>query len=327
MCCAAAPLFVLIGCQTAPTGSEFGPTAQVGMDDTLLTEEQKELEEIKQILAQLGPNVSSDLKSLRDMLERQQEHLHAKAGPPDLVQDLWPTQRVLSQVIQTAQLKKVDETLKGLERLQLLIANVAGGLPAREIMARSERALAYLSEDALDRAYAELGVAYDIADRSSFPRLVPEGVASLIQTSARSQISAGRTQEAASVVDTVRRRCAEHESLKKFDRIASGLEGARDAVHREAWGVVEAELFEIHNEITGLAETLRIDQWGIAPRPADEAPAPAETPAEDAAEVEDAAEAETAAPPAEPEEAPEAAVEAPAAPEAPAEAPSPFRRR
>lgn len=292
ICFIAAP-FLLIGCQTTPTGTEFSPTATV--DDALTDREQQELAEIKEILKHLGPNVSSDLRSLKDMLERQQEQLLAETGPPDLVQDLWPTQRVLGEAIQTAQLKKAEETLKTLDRLQKLIATVAAGLPARQIMVRCERALAYLGHDALDRAYAELGIAYDIADRSPFPRLVPAGVASLIQTSARSQISAGRPQEAAAVVDNVRRTCAEHDSLRQFERINSGLEGARDAVHREAWGVVEAELFEIHKEITGLAEILRIDQWGIAPREAAEEPAPPETPEEVADEAPEAeAEAEAA---------------------------------
>lgn len=316
ICCATLPFF-LIGCQTTPTDSPLGTGVGLGTDAATDREDQ-ELAEIKDLLRQLGPNVTSDMRSLKDMLERQQEQLLAEAGPPDIVQDLWPTRRVLAEVIQVAQVKKADETLRGLDRLEPLIATVAAGLPARQIMTRSERALAYLSEGAHDRAYSELGVAYDIADKSPFARLVPAGVASLIQTSARSQISAGRTQEAASVIDNVRRTCAEHESLKKFERINSGLEGARDAVHREAWAVVEAELFEIHREITGLAESLSIDQWRLAPRQDDDQPEMPQATEEGAGEAEaDSGES--------PEETPDAEVSDEAA-EAPAEAAAPVRR-
>ncbi len=288
MCCAAATVFV-IGCQVTPNGAQLTPTTPDADEEMLTERERQELAEIREMLTHLGPNVSSDLRALKDMLERQQQQLEAKAGPPDLVKDLWPTQRVLNETIQTAQQKKGDETLASIDRLQKLVATVEAGLPAREIMVRCERALAYLAQDALDRAYAELGLAYDTADRSPFPRLVPSGVASLIQTSARNQIAAGRAQEAASVVDTVRRNASQHDSLAKFNRINAGLEGARTAGHREAWSVVEAELYEVHNQITALAETLRIDQWEIAPRPDDDEE-PAELPEvddQDAAESDD----------------------------------------
>ncbi len=235
-------------------------------DEGLSEEKERELAEIKEMLKQLGPDVSSDLASLKEMVERQQQQQRAEAGPPDIVEDLWPAQRVLADAIQKAQLEKADDTLRALERLETLVATVSGDLPARRIMVRCERALAYLSQEALDRASVELAIAYDIADNSPFARLVPGGVASLIQNEARSQISAGRASAAISVIETVREKCAAHESLQRLARISDGVDGARDAVQRGAWSVVEAELFEIHREMNDLAQTLQVERWDLGTR-------------------------------------------------------------
>jgi hypothetical protein len=103
--CCAAILATLIGCQTTPTGSQFsqGTQAQAQDDEGLSEEKQRELAEIKEMLKQLGPDVSSDLASLKEMVERQQQQQRAAAGPPDIVEDLWPAQRALADAIENAQ--------------------------------------------------------------------------------------------------------------------------------------------------------------------------------------------------------------------------------
>jgi hypothetical protein len=186
--------------------------------------------------------------------------------------------------------------VKALARLQTLVATVSGDLPARRIMVRCERALAYLSQDALDRASPELAIAYDIADNSPFARLVPGGVASLIQNEARSQINAGRASAAISVIETVRDKCAAHESLQQLARISDGVDGARDAVQREAWPVVEAELFEVHREMNDLAQTLQVERWDVGAGPPEEWSVPEEVGEEETAETGLEGEEETEAP-------------------------------
>ena len=141
-------------------------------------------------------------------------------------------------VIDAARSEKHDETLAALDRLDTLIAAVSGDLPASQIIVHCERALAYLSQDALDEAGAEMALAYRAADATRFATLVPEGVISLIQTNARSQISAGRRPEASELILTILRKCADHASLARMQRIDDAIAGARDAVQREAWPVV-----------------------------------------------------------------------------------------
>lgn len=268
---------VAIGCQNLPSNGQG--LAQPGPDTPGATaEEDEELAEIKELLQQTDMTVNT----LAQELERRERQARDQAGPPNIVKDLWPAQRVLADAIQAARAQEADKVLSALDRLQTLVQAVRGDLPVSRIIVRCERALAYLSQDALNEAAVELSIAYDIAHRSPFPTLVPGDVASMIQTNARSQISAGRPRGAATVVETILGKCYAHGSLAQLERVSDGLAGARVAVERGAWPVVEAELFEVHRLITDLAETLNVQRWGLTagaeqgwavPQASEEAPA------------------------------------------------------
>ncbi len=201
--------------------------------------------------------------SLEDALERLQEEERAAAGPPDLVKDLWPAQRVLNDAINAARSEKAGETTAALDRLIALNDAITGDLPASQIMVRCERALAYLSQNALDEAGIEMAMAYRVADGTKFATLVPEGTIALIQNSARSQISAGRPREAAEVVLTVLQKCSDHASLARMKRIDDAVAGAYVGVDRGAWPVVEAELGQADTGLRDLAETIRPERWDL----------------------------------------------------------------
>lgn len=202
--------------------------------------------------------------TLEDALRRMQEQERAQAGPPDLVKDLWPAQRVLNNVSEAARSKNIDETLEGLDRMVALNAAITADLPASEIMVHCERALWFLNQDAFNEAGVEMSMAYRAADESKFATLVPQNVISLIQTQARNHIQANKRNEAIDVVSTVLRICSEHDSLERMNRIDEALSGAREAISRGAWGVVEAELFEARTELTDLAEIIRLDSWNVS---------------------------------------------------------------
>lgn len=255
--------------------------------------------------------------TLEDALKRMQEQERAEAGPPDLVRDIWPTQRVLNEAIEAARSSKVDETVAALDRLTPLVAALTGDLPASRIMVHCERALAYLSQNALDEAGAEMALAHRVADGTKFATLVPPNVISLIQTSARSQIQSGRAREAADVVRTILKASSDHQSLDRMARIEDAIAGARVAVDRGAWPVVEAELFEAHRELTDLSETIRPERWDLLGEEMDEAAAVADDEAaegdEPAAEEGEEAGEETPAEAEEPEPGVEAEQDADAA--------------
>jgi hypothetical protein len=265
ICCGAA-LVVLLGCQTTtPTGSPMVATTDAGQaaqdqdTDGMSPEQQQLLNKLEAKLDEL----ERQGMTLEDALQRMREQERAEAGPPALVKDIWPAQRVLNDALEAARSSKKSETIEALDRLVALTAAITGDLPASRIMIHCERALAHLSQNALDEAGVEMGQAYRVADGTKFATLVPANVISLIQTSARSQIQAGRAREAADVVRTVLDNCADHESLDRMNRIEAAIAGAREAVDRGAWPVVEAELFEAHRELTDLSETIRPERWNL----------------------------------------------------------------
>ncbi len=202
--------------------------------------------------------------TLEDALESLQQRERAAAGPPDLVKNMWPAQRVLQDAISAANSQKADETVAALDRYEMLNAAIAAELPAARIIVHCERALTYLSqEDLLDEAGVEMALAYRVADRTKFATLVPENVISLIQNNARGQISAGRPREASEVIRTVLNTCSGHESLARMERIEAAIAGARDALGRGVWPVVDAELYEADRALTDLAEKIRPGRWNL----------------------------------------------------------------
>jgi len=265
ICCGAA-LVVLLGCQqTTPTGTplslstQTGQQAQAQTGETMSPEQEQLLNKLEEKLDELEKHGMS----LEDALERMQEEERAAAGPPNLVKDLWPAQRVLNDAINAARSEKAAETTAALDRLVTLSAAITGDLPASRIMVRCERALAYLSQNALDEAGIEMAMAYRVADLTKFATLVPEGTIALIQNSARSQISAGRPREAAEVVLTVLQKCSGHGSLARMQRVDDAITGAYVGVDRGAWPVVEAELGQADAELRDLAEAIRPERWDL----------------------------------------------------------------
>ncbi len=307
-------LVCLLGCQVSQTGAP-GPRA-AGQEQVRVEQEARELREMKQAIERYGLTMTS----LAEEIKRQSERSRAETGPPEIVKDLWPTQRVLATAMQAAQLQKTDETLHLLSRLDALVQALYSDLPASQIITRCERALVHLQlpEPNLEEASGELTIAYDVAHDPKLPKLRPAGVDALIQTNAKAQINAGRPTTAIEVVETVLVKCADHWSLQMLERVRAGILAAEAAVAREKWPVVEAELMEVHRELTDLAEEVHLQGYAAATAEAEGGrmiEAGEEQP-EAGAEAE--AEEEMAAPetPVEGEEAPPEA----AAPEAEAEA-------
>jgi hypothetical protein len=315
----------VFGCQTTtPTGSPMVPSSQAGQaqdqDGDGMSPEQQQL--MTKLEAKLDALEQHGM-TLEDALQRMREQERAEAGPPDLVKDIWPAQRVLNDAIEAARSSKVDETTTALDRLVTLTDAVTGDLPASRIMIHCERALAHLSQNALDEAGVEMSSAHRVADGTKFATLVPPNVISLIQTSARSQIQAGRSREAADVVRTILKACADHESLDRMDRIDDAIAGARVAVERGAWPVVEAELFEAHRELIDLSETIRPERWDLSGTEMDDEITAAD---EDAAEGEEPAEEAEEETPTEADEAVEGDQEADAGADSAAPRPRRIRR-
>ncbi|MGD9497468.1 MAG: hypothetical protein AB7Y46_14300 [Armatimonadota bacterium] len=247
----------LLGCEL----SQSGTAGQQGLvpDQGLSEAQQQEFQEMKQLLKQYG----LDLQTLRQQQEQQALLERAQAGPPDVVKDLWPTQQVLGDAMQAAQLRKPEESLGLLDRLDALAAALTADLPASQIITHCERALVHLqsAEPNLEAASAELSMAYQVAQEPSLPTLRPAGVDALIQTNAKGQISAGRPMAAAEVVRTVLDKAGDHWSLQTLNDIRGSIIGAREAVERGKWPVVEAELMVVHQALADLGEEIHLQGY------------------------------------------------------------------
>lgn len=302
-------LIVLVGCQLTQTGAS-GPVG-TGQQQAGRDEESRELREIKQLLEQTGLTVSA----LAQDIQTQAELQRLEAGPPPIVRDLWATQRVLTSALQAAQLKKSQETLTLLARLETLGRALYSDLPASQIIVHSERALMHLqlADPNLEDAAAELAAAYKIASDPKLPKLRPAGVDAQIQSNAKAHVSAGRPDAAIEVLKAVLAKCRDHWSLQLLDRVNTGIEAARSAVNREAWPVVEAELMEVHRELGELAEQVHLQRYESTQEETT-APTPAAEGTEGAEAGSEATGAGEAAPPAggAGEVAPPPAEEAPA---------------
>ncbi len=264
ICCGAA-LVIAAGCQPTTTpGTPFQRLTerqeQGQRPDALTEQERRELNEIKQLLQQTDLTVSS----LAEEVQRQQERRRMEGGPPDVVKDLFPTLRVLGTAKEAVLAHRVRAVPHELRRLDQLVGVLISDLPASKIVMHCERALTHLQADEpdLEGASAELTLAYDIAHDPKLPRLRPAGVDALIQTNAKSQINAGRPDEAVEVIQTALEKAGGHWSLDLLDRVRDGIVAAEDAVRREAWPVVQVELVEVEGNLNKLAEEVHLRGYG-----------------------------------------------------------------
>jgi len=111
-----------MGCQiTTPTDSRMAPGTDSGLADDQDTDamgpQQQQL--LNKLEAKLEA-IEQHGMTLEDALQRMQEQERAAAGPPALVKDIWPAQRVLNAAIEAARSSKTEETLAALDRLETL---------------------------------------------------------------------------------------------------------------------------------------------------------------------------------------------------------------
>ncbi|MEA3403996.1 MAG: hypothetical protein U9R79_22395 [Armatimonadota bacterium] len=244
-------LIVIAGCQTSVDvpGSRAEEEEEGGR---LPAQEQQRWNELVTKIEKLEERGYT----LEQLLERQEKQEQAQAVPA-IDKDLMAARSVLADAIEYSRTTRTSETEGALQRLDALLRAVTDDLPASRTIVRCERALAYLSQNALNEADAELTMAYDIVHEAR-AQLRPGQVEQMIQGKAREQIGAGRPLDAAKVVHAIIERCARHPSLETMQRVRQGLRGASDALERGAWPVVEAELFEIHGAVTELGESIRV---------------------------------------------------------------------
>lgn len=257
--CCGLVLIIVVGCeysQAPTTPVNTGPSEQ----------EARELGEVKDLLTKYGLT----LETLRAQQEQQALLEREAAGPPEVVRDIEPVRNMLASALASANLEKADQTLATLARLQDMLMALYADLPASQISARSERALAalQLTDPQIETAVLELTQAWDIARNPDLPKLQPAEADMLLQN-AKGQVTGEQTQSAMTVIETVVQKCQDHWSLQTVNDMLAGAAAARDAVERGKWRVVAAELMETQAGLERLVAEGRLQVF--------EAPAAAET--------------------------------------------------
>lgn len=235
--CVAALLSVLVGCETTPTGTARGPTSQQTISE-------KQLELLDRII-KYQEQTGVKLEALAAEAERREALAEAAAGPPDVVKDLGAAQSVLSQAAAAAQVKDEDATASALGRLSGIVLSMRAELPAAVMCQQVERAMGALQamEPRLGEASAALLVAYDTGMRNTTPRLVPDDVLEQIQL-AKAHVDNTRPTAAVTVLQAVLQKSSKESVARLLATVSAGVAGAQDALQREAWPVVQAELIE-----------------------------------------------------------------------------------
>lgn len=269
--CCGLVLIIVVGCQysTGPaTPVNAGPSEQ----DT------QELREVKELLTKYGLT----LETLRAQQEQQALLEREASGPPEVVRDIEPVRNLLASALASANLEKSSEAMASLSRLEDLLVALYADLPASEIITRCERALAslQLTDPKLEGAVLELTQAWDVARSPELPKLQPAEADALLQN-AKGQVTAGQTQSAMTVIETVVQKCQGHWSLQTVADMLAGAAAAREAVERGKWKVVAAELMEMQAGLERLVAEGRLQLYEAPPATgAETAPTGAQPPTE-----------------------------------------------
>jgi hypothetical protein len=317
----------LVGCNRTPAG-------QPGAVNDGESEAQRD--ELLKAMLQYQKETGESLQTLKEEIQRRQSLEADKAGDPPVVRDLGVTRYALSEAQKAAQAKNAEAMGTALGRLKRVLAALAAELPAAVIIQHADRAQYYVqtqqavgSREFVNASLALLS-ASDAALKGRPASLVPEVLKDI--EAAKSAADKGSAEDALRALGDVITKASGHPSLAQVRRMAAAVRGAEEALFRQAWPVIGAELTELEERLDELSKGLMpaaeaVTATTTAPASANGQPAattPAPTTATPAAPATPTTPVAPAAPAA-PAPATSATPAAPAAP-APVAPPSPATR-
>ncbi|MCD6350957.1 MAG: hypothetical protein J7M26_02460 [Armatimonadetes bacterium] len=285
--------------------------------------DQKALQDLLRYAQETGQT----LEQLQQTVARWQASQEEGAKKAAVATDLEVLSSLLAQARKAGEAKDAKAMRSALRRMNRMARGILAELPGQVIAQRAERALWALSKEPAetDAAAAAILYAVDAAVNAREPKLVPDVVGDLEAAKA----AMGKDVEAAKTrLLSVEDKCGRDAAALKAYNTVVALEGAFQALQREAWPVVVAELEEVEILLKDLKQLAGVqpaqaeaqqeagtgqqpaapEAGGAANQPEGNPPAEAQTPGEPAA-----AGGGSATPP-----EPGGAAPAPAAPAAPA---------
>lgn len=245
------------GCQRGPLPTSNMVDAQQQAAAAPSAEQQKMLEDILKYQQETG----SSLEVLaKDIAARKAQDTDG-TGTSVLVRDLAVARGLLVAVRRSVNNEESEAALRSLRRLAQTVRVMQGETPAARVCASLERANAALvgSEAGIEADVASAAVlsAMNVALKSPDAPLVPNiGLGESLEK-AKGQIDKGEYKEALTAIGELVQTVLNHESVRRLDRIAAGVQGAREAMERGAGLVVMAELDQLSDGFNRFATALR----------------------------------------------------------------------
>lgn len=242
---AGSSLLMLVGCQRSATSTEGAKPATDPETQALLQE-----------VRQSGQSVQALIEEMR----RQQSLEADQQGDPPVVRDLAVLRAALGNAQKAAEAKDAAATTAGLQRLRRVLQALAAELPGSVIAQHADRAIHQIQSQQAVGSTEFVGASQSILAASAAAvkgrpaELVPDVLKDL--ESAKASVDRGGAAEALQTLEAVVQRATAHPTALAIAKAQAAARGADEAVYRQAWPVVVAELTEINNLLTEISKTV-----------------------------------------------------------------------
>ncbi len=229
------------------------PTAEPRAGAEVSAVDQEVLREIRDYLKESG----STLDALVQEVQRRETLERVPGGIAALGTDVRVAKALVGAARRAATAKGVDKTTAALNRLQPALGNLRSQIPAAIITQHLERALVAIStssaEEAVNLASGYLLKAVDVAMQSP-ARIVPDVMQDIER--AKSSVDKNNLGKGANQILAVLNKLAGHESIEIVEKAIGEAAAAQQAVGREAWPVISAELDQLDRLLAKLQEKI-----------------------------------------------------------------------
>jgi len=255
-------ILVIVGCQpeqqVAPT---VPPPPPVPQGPQISTEQQQLLEEVQKYTEQTGIT----LEELVEEAKRREALAQVPTGVAAVDEDLGVAKALVAAARSGAANKQAEKTTAALGRMKPTLRTLRAEVPAAVMAQHLERALVAISSlpasEAVKAASSSLLAAIDIAMQAPAP-LVPEVVDRI--KAAKDKVDAEQLQPAADQILEILADLRDDATGKLLDSASGSMRGAQDALCREAWPVLIAELDQLEAILSQLQEKVGQETTVIA---------------------------------------------------------------
>lgn len=230
------------------TGCEKGPPPpleeQANAQPQFTSEQVHALQQLQSYAQQNGLTLADVMQRLTQAPAPQASQASTSTAIPSLQPDLKVLGWLLGVTKKSAASQDVNSTNDWLKQASRMARTVLAEMPSQVVAADLERALAAASAQPADTAGATQHVndAIDYLARTPDQTLVPDVAPKLKALAGQMATAANATSDITSLLSA----CGGDKAAVAAYRICQGLDNARDALGREDWPVVTAEM--VHSE-------------------------------------------------------------------------------